>query len=68
MKPAAPQFEITALTPEEEQQLLERQKRLNRIVGWTLILLVILGIIATMLMVAKFGFVPLQDQDIFRST
>ena len=56
------------LSEDEEQALLERQRRRNRILGWTLAVLVIVTIIATIYLINRTGFVPMDNADVFRST
>lgn len=59
---------LPTLTEDEEKELMARQRRRNLILGWALFFMVILTIAITMILVAKYGFVPLKDQDLFRSS
>ena len=57
-----------ALTPDEEEALARQQKSRNFWMGIALVVFVFVVIGFTVFMIARTGFVPLDDTDLFRST
>mgnify|MGYP006999982215 CR=1 FL=1 len=62
------QVRIESLTEEEERVLLATQKRQNKIFGWILAGLALFFVFVAYFIVVKLGVIPMEDQDIFRST
>ncbi len=59
---------METLNAEEEQQLLEKQRRSNIILGVILLVFALLLAAFTIYSISSSGFVPFDDRDLFRSS
>ncbi|MCC6546076.1 hypothetical protein IT570_02820 [Candidatus Sumerlaeota bacterium] len=64
----AEELSIEQVSPEDEEKLLAEQQRQNKIFALVLVGLVLFFFVMTFFIVTKLGIIPMEDQDIFRST
>ncbi|HMZ50998.1 hypothetical protein IT571_12345 [Candidatus Sumerlaeota bacterium] len=68
MKKQRQEIRVEQVTPEEQDTLLATQEKQNKIFALVLAGLVLFFFVLTYLVVTKLGIIPMEDQDIFRST
>lgn len=68
MKKQRQEIRVEQVTPEEQDTLLATHEKQNKIFALVLAGLVLFFFVLTYLVVTKLGIIPMEDQDIFRST